>query len=68
MRLSDVIHSPAPVPFRSHLDIPANCPCRGSLYFAYGDSATSTFRCARAHGKKITIISGSDPHLEERKL
>jgi hypothetical protein len=71
MTSSVVVNSPAILQFHLPLDIAANQPCRGGIFSLYSpdsNTSSSTFRFANAHGKKITITSGSDPHSEERKL
>lgn len=71
MTLSDVVHSPATLQFRLPLDIPPNPTFHGGIFPLYSiDSNTPspTFRFANPLGKKITVASGSDPHIEGRKL
>jgi hypothetical protein len=70
MTLSDVVPSSATLPFRLPLDIP-NPTCRGGIFSLYSpdsNTSSSTFPFANPHAKKITIPSGSDPHIEGRKL
>ena len=71
MTLSDVVNSPAALQFRLPLDIPPNPTFHGGIYpLSSPDRNTlrSTFRFANARGKKITVASGPDPHIEDRKL
>jgi len=71
MTLSDVVNSPAILQFHLPLDIRANPPCPGGIFSLDSrdrNTSSSTFRFANAHGKNTTITSGSDPHIEGRKL
>lgn len=71
MTLPDVVNSPATLQFGPPLDVPANQTRRGGIFSLYSpdhNTSSSTFRFANARGKKITIASGSDPHIEETRL
>ena len=68
MTLTDVVNNPGILQFHPPLDIPASPSSCGSLYSPDSNISSSTLRFANTRGKKITITSGSDPHIEERKL
>jgi len=70
MTVSDVVNSPATLQYRLPLDIPPNPSFHGGIFPLYSpasNTSSSTFRFANAHGKKITIASGLDSHIEGRK-